>query len=153
MIRRLSLLATIVLSGLVASASPLAAQSAGPAAPRPAQPQLPSDSLQRARKYVAWLFNSQNDSLWASLDSLVKPQLESPAVFDELAADLAIRAGSEDRLIDERWVNRLGKRQYWRTSKYSDADEPFILRLVILPNGKLAGMGLNALSAAPPTDP
>ena len=33
------------------------------------------------------------------------------------------------------------------------ADEPIVLRLVIMPDGKLGGMGINPLSQVPPIDP
>jgi hypothetical protein len=91
--------------------------------------------------------------MFASLDSVSRAQYESPSVLDQIAADLAIRAGTEERVIGERWVNRLGKRQYWRTSKFSASDEPVILRLVILASGELGGVGMNPVSQAPPVDP
>jgi hypothetical protein len=143
------------MAALTVAVNVAAAQSTQPAPPQPhaVLAQLPSDSLERARRYATWLFTARSDSLFANLDSVVKTQFGSADTFDQIAADLAIRAGSEDRLISERWVNRLGKRQYWRTSKYSAAEEPVILRLVILPTGKIAGLGMNPLSQAPPIDP
>jgi hypothetical protein len=91
--------------------------------------------------------------VFAHLDSVSRQQYGSPSVLDEIAADLAISAGSEERLLEERWVNRLGKRQYWRTSKFSASDEPFMVRLAMLPTGELAGLGFNRQSNAPPVDP
>jgi len=154
--RQLALL--VALAALAAPVSVSTAQSAtSPAAAAPAAharlAQLSPDSLERARRYATWLLTARSDSLYASLDSTSRRQFGSVSVFDEIAADLAIRAGAEEHVIEERWVNRLGKRQYWRTSKYSGADEPMIVRLVILPTGELAGVGLNPRSQAPPTDP
>lgn len=151
----------VLLVAVAALAAPVRAssgQSAAPAAAGAPAPhvklaQLSTDSLERARRYATWLLTSRSDSLYASLDSTSRRQFGSASVFDEIAADLAIRAGAEERVMEERWVNRLGKRQYWRTSKYSAADEPMMLRLVILPTGELAGVGLNPQSQAPPTDP
>lgn len=151
---RPAVLTTIALASLVATAvSSAQSPVAAPAQPHVALAQLPPDSLERARRYVTWLFTARSDSLWANVDSIARIQFGSASVMDEVAADLAIRAGSEERLIEERWVNRLGKRQYWRTAKFSAADEPVLLRLVILPTGKLAGVGINPVSLAPPTDP
>jgi len=151
---RLSILAPIAVSALIASASRLPAQSAGSGAAKAGATRLPADSLERARRYSNWVFIARKDSLFASLDSTVMAQLGGSAdIFDELTADIAIRAGVEDHVIEERWVNRLGRRQYWRTSKFTIASEPFMLRIVMLPNGRIAGIGFNALSAAPPTDP
>jgi hypothetical protein len=150
------LLTSIAIVSLAASATVAAAQSSQPAAsaqPHKVLAQLPADSVERARRYAIWLMSARSDSLFANTDSVVKVQLGSASAFDQMSADLAIRAGSEDRLIEERWVNRQGKRQYWRTSKYSTSEEPIILRLVILPTGKLAGLGMNPVSQAPPIDP
>jgi hypothetical protein len=150
-------LALLLALASLAAPSVSAAQSAAPsiasAASHTRLAQLPPDSLERARRYAAWLLTSRSDSLYASLDSVGRRQFGSVSVFDEIAADLAIRAGAEERVVEERWVNRLGKRQYWRTSKYSAADEPMMLRLVMLPTGELAGVGVNPQSQAPPTDP
>jgi len=143
MTRPLRILAGLILPALAASATLAAAQSgASTPAPRTTLAQLPPDSLERARRYATWLFAARKDSLFANVDSSVKAQMGSADVFDAMAADVAIQAGAEDRVVEERWVNRLGKRQYW-----------LILRLVILPNGKLAGLGFTPLSQAPPIDP
>jgi hypothetical protein len=147
-----------LLIGLAALAAPAGASAQAPApraapAARPPLARLPSDSLERARRYATWLLTSRSDSLYASLDSVSRQQFGSASVFDDIAAGIAIQAGAEERLIGERWVNRLGKRQYWRTSKYSAMDELMILRLVILSTGELAGVGTSPQSQAPPTDP
>jgi hypothetical protein len=149
----------VALAAVAALAFPVSAfaqNSAAPAAPATARPklaQLLPDSLERARRYATWLLTSRSDSLFASLDSAGRAQFGSMSTFDEITADLAARAGAEDRVIQERWVTRLGKRQYWRTSKYSASEEPIIVRLVMLPTGQLAGIGVNPLSQAPPIDP
>jgi hypothetical protein len=151
---RPALLPALVAASLATSAIASAqATPSGPSGQHAVLAKLPPDSLERARRYAAWLFTARTDSLWANVDSIARIQFGSASVMDDIAADIAIRAGSEERLIEERWVNRLGKRQYWRTGKYSGADEPVILRLVILPSGKLAGMGVNPVSQAPPIDP
>ena len=63
------------------------------------------------------------------------------------------QAGSETQLVEERWVRRNGKRQYWRKGVYSNASEPILLRLVILPDGALGGIGLSPASQPPPIEP
>jgi hypothetical protein len=148
----------VALAALAAPVSVTSAQSAttstaGALAAHVVLAQLPPDSLVRARRYATWLLTARSDSLYASLDSTSRRQFGSVSVFDDIAADLAIRAGAEEHVVQERWVNRLGKRQYWRTSKYSAADEPMMVRFVILPTGELAGIGVNLQSQAPPTDP
>jgi hypothetical protein len=147
----------VTLLALVSLSVPCVAYAqSSPAAPATVHrtlAQLPPDSLQRARKYATWLFTARSDSLFASLDSVSRRQFESASTFDDVVAQLALMAGTEERMLEERWVNRLGKRQYWRTSKYTASDEPVITRFVILPTGELAGIGMNRASNAPPTDP
>ena len=142
---------------LAALASPcLAAAQATPSAAsathaKPAQ--LPADSLERARKYIAWLLESRSDSLFAHLDSLSRKQLGSPASIDKMSLDVAARAGTEERVLEERWVTRNGARQFWHTGKFTSMDEPVMLRLVILSTGEIAGFGFNPARNAPPIDP
>lgn len=138
-------------------ALPLAArgQSAPAAAPaaRPAPAQLPSDSLELARKFTTWLYSNQTDSLFASMDSIGQRDMKGPKGWEQTVAMLAMRAGTEEQVIGERWVTRLGKRQYWRTAKFSGIAEPFLVRWVIVAPGKIAGLGLGPASSAPPIDP
>lgn len=136
---------------------PLAArgQSAPAATPaaRPALAQLPPDSLDRARKFTTWLYTNQTDSLFAYMDSAGQQDMKGPKGWEETVAELAMRAGTEEQLISERWVTRLGKRQYWRTAKFSGMTEPFLVRWVIVAPGKIGGLGLGPASSAPPIDP
>lgn len=130
-------------------------QSAPAAAPatRPALAQLPSDSLERARRFTTWLYTNQTDSLFAYMDSAGQQDMKGPKGWEETVAQLAMRAGTEEQLISERWVTRLGKRQYWRTAKFSGMTEPFLVRWVIVAPGKIGGLGLGPASSAPPIDP
>ncbi|MDB4881800.1 MAG: hypothetical protein JWL95_566 [Gemmatimonadetes bacterium] len=148
--------ALVVLAALVLPVGAFGQNAPSPAAAASARPRpapLPKDSLERARRYATWLLTSRTDSMFANLDSATRAQFGSSSVLDDAAAEVAIRFGYELRVVEERWVTRLGKRQYWRTSKYSSFDEPVILRLVILSTGQLAGLGINPLSQAPPVDP
>lgn len=138
-------------------ALPLAARgqsvpAATPAA-RPALAQLPSDSLELARKFTTWLYTNQTDSLFAYMDSTGQQDMKSPKGWEETVAQLAMRAGAEEQLISERWVTRLGKRQYWRRAKFSGMAEPFLVRWVIIAPGRIGGLGLGPASSPPPIDP
>jgi hypothetical protein len=130
-------------------------QSAPAAAPaaRPATAQLPPDSLERARRFTTWLYTNQTDSLFAYMDSAGQEDMKGPKGWEETVAQLAMRAGTEEQLIAERWVTRLGKRQYWRTAKFSGMTEPFLVRWVIVAPGRIGGLGLGPASSAPPVDP
>jgi hypothetical protein len=66
---------------------------------------------------------------------------------------LAVRAGTETAVLEEKFVKRNGRTQYWRTARFSDFPEPILLRWVIDAEGKITGLGLGPLSQAPPIDP
>ena len=67
-------------------------------------------------------------------------------------AMVADRAGVEKRVIEERFVWRNGRRQYWRVMEMSGLAEPFVLRFVMDEEGRIAGIGLGPQSATPPVD-
>lgn len=140
----------LAVAGLALSATMLAAQ-ATPAAPTaPIQPV--GNEIELGRKFTQWLFTAQFDSLFAHADAegqqtLGRPE-EMQAHLDELVATL----GEESEVIEEKVVMRNGKPQYWRTSTYTMAPEPFMLRWVIV-KGQILGIGLNPASRAPAIDP
>jgi len=149
---------TLVLSLVLAIVLALPASMLGQAAPtspseRPRPAQLLPDSLARARKFTLWLYTNQTDSLFAYLDSASQRELKTPKALEETVAQLAVHAGSEEQLLEERWVTRRGLRQYWRKAKFSGVDEPFLVRLVMVAPGNVAGFGLGLASQAPPVDP
>ena len=129
------------------------AQTPAPS-PQPSTPQqLPADSLDIARRYATWFLTNQADSLFAHLPAEAKQQAGSAAEIGNQMMQFAAQAGSETQMVDERWVRRNGKRQYWRKGVYSNSQEPILLRLVILPDGSLGGIGLSPASQPPPIDP
>jgi hypothetical protein len=147
-----SALAVAVALALPGMASAQATPVSAPAAhPKPRQ--LAPDSLERARKFTAWLYTDQTDSLFAYMDSASREELKVPKALENMVAELATRAGVEEQLLEERWVTRNGRRQYWRKAKFSGVAEPFLVRWVLDAPGTIGGLGLNPASQAPPTDP
>ena len=144
-------LATALALGLPALASGQAAAAA--AAVRPTPRRLPPDSLERARRFTAWLYTNQTDSLFAYMDSASQRDFKVAKALEEIVAQLATRAGSEEQLLEERWVTRNGRRQYWRKAKFSDLAEPFLVRWVLDASGTIGGIGLGLATEAPPIDP
>jgi hypothetical protein len=150
-LRRSALLFALAAAPFAAAAAQTT-QSGTPAArPRPAQ--LPTDSLERARRYTLWLYTNQSDSLFAALDSASRADAGSARGVENWVAGLATFAGSEDSLVSERWVTRNGRRQYWRTAKFSGYPEPVQVRWVLTAKGEIGGLGMNPASSAPPIDP
>jgi hypothetical protein len=145
----------LVVAALASGLSAPSFAQATPAAPavRPKPPQLAPDSLERARKFTLWLYTNQTDSLFAYMDSASQKQLKVPKAYEEMVAELATRAGSEEQLLEERWVTRNGHRQYWRKARFSGVAEPFLVRWVMDAPGTIGGLGLGLASQAPPIDP
>jgi hypothetical protein len=147
----------LITAALALSAAPAAAQTAVAAspAPRPApRTPLPSDSVAIARKYATWFATAQADSIFNHLPAEAKAQIGSASALMEQFGQVTSHIGNEAQLVEERWVRRNGRRQYWRIARYTDfADEPFVLRIVIMPDGGLGGLGMNPLSQVPAVDP
>jgi hypothetical protein len=133
-------------------AAPLTAQAAPARVPPP--PKLDYDSLAFARQVTQWFLYADVDSLWAHSDtSLQSAYGGNKEVWADQVAQFALQFGQESSLIEERWVQRLGRRQYWRIMKLTESGEPIALRWVLLPGKKVPGFGINPVSALPPVDP
>lgn len=117
-----------------------------------AQERLPADSMELGRKYTLWFYTNLPDSLLAHMDSASRARM-TIAEIEQTMAQVAIRAGNEVSVIEEKFITRNGARQYWRTAKMDIMEEPFLLRWVITPKGEIAGVGMGPLSQAPPIDP
>lgn len=120
-----------------------------PASPAPQKP----DSLALARQYTVWFYTGQVDSLIAHHPAGAQRDTTLRQALMARMEQVAVRAGTEMSVIEEKFVKRNGATQYWRTAKFSDMGEPFLLRWVMLPDGKIGGLGLGPLSQAPPIDP
>jgi hypothetical protein len=144
------------LSAQTPAASPAATPTAAPA-PDPRTvipPKLDYDSLAFARQMIDWFYAAQIDSLWAHTHPMMQQQMGSKEKYSEMFAQFLQHAGSETSLVEERWVKRNGKRQYWRTINASDfPDQPLMIRWVLEPGKLVGGMGLNPQSQAPAVDP
>lgn len=156
-----SFLRNALLGALVAA--PLAAQTPAPApapaaaaapAPAPAPaPKLDYDSLAFGRQLTNWFYAGEADSLFAHSPAEMQAQMTKEA-WGQAMMQFVGRAGAEASLVEERWVKRNGKRQYWRVFNATEfTQEPVMLRWVLLPGKMIGGVGMNPASQAPPTDP
>jgi hypothetical protein len=137
---------------LPAAAWAQASPASAPAA-RPKPAQLPADSMELGRKYTTWLYTTQVDSIIAHMDSASRAQPGVAKSIEDGSAQLAMSAGSEVKVLEEKFITRNGNRQYWRKATFSNIAEPFLLRLVINSKGQLMGMGMGFATQAPPIDP
>jgi hypothetical protein len=115
-------------------------------------PQRP-DSLALARQFTVWLYTGQVDSLFAHHPADAQRDTTLRRRIRESVDQLALRAGTETSVIEEKFVKRNGRTQYWRTAKFTDFDQPLLVRWVLNPDGTIGGIGMGPLSQAPPIDP
>jgi hypothetical protein len=111
------------------------------------------DTLALARQFTVWLYTGQVDSLFAHHPADAQRDTTLRQRIRASVDQLALRAGTETAVIEEKFVKRNGRTQYWRTAKFSDFGEPLLVRWVLNPDGTIGGIGMGPLSQAPPIDP
>ncbi len=111
------------------------------------------DTLALARQFTVWLYTGQVDSLVAHHPADAQRDTTLRQRIRASVDQLALRAGTETSVIEEKFVKRNGRTQYWRTAKFSDFGEPLLVRWVLNPDGTIGGIGMGPLSQAPPIDP
>lgn len=109
--------------------------------------------MELARKYTLWIYTVQTDSVIAHMDSASRAQLGMARNIEDGVAQLTVSAGSEEKVLEEKFITRNGNRQYWRKAKFSIADEPMVIRIVMNAKGEMMGLGMNPASQTPPIDP
>jgi hypothetical protein len=126
---------------------------AGPlSAPLAAQAKLPDDSVALGRQWSTWFLTGRADSLASRMSAEVLQAHGGVSGIIDAQAMVAERAGLMKSVMEEKFVWRNGRRQYWRTMVMSVLPEPFVLRFVMGEDGRIVGVGLGPLSAAPPVD-
>ncbi len=115
-------------------------------------PHLPPDSMEIGRKYTDWFFNAEVDSLRASMTEEMQEQWTVDVTLERMDM-VAENVGFPTKIVEEKYVMRNGMPQFWYTAEFDSFDEPVMIRWVITPEGKIAGVGINPASQAPPTDP
>ena len=117
-----------------------------------AAPHLPPDSMELGRKYIEWWFDGQVDSLRSVMTAEVQERMTEDVLLARMDM-VEEQIGFPTEVVEEKYVMRNGMPQYWYTAEFDTAPEPFMIRWVITPDGKIDGMGLNPASMAPETDP
>lgn len=150
-LRYLATLATLAATPLVAQTT---ATSPSPAPATVTPPKLDYDSLAFGRQLNNWFYSSEVDSLWAHTSPGFQQQIGTKDQWMQMIATFTERAGMEIEPVEDRWVKRNGKRQYWHIFRASEfTAEPVMLRWVLEPGKMVGGLGMNPLSQAPPVDP
>ena len=140
--------AYFLLAASAAAQSPAAASASKP--PMPAPPT--TDLVVAGRKLANWILANQLDSVVANR----APSASADTVRMELARfveEIAIHAGNEVKVMEEKVVRRNGRYQYWRTAEFETAPSAVLFRIVLTPDGKYGGIGLGLANNPPPIDP
>lgn len=117
-----------------------------------AQETAPVDSLALARRYTAWLYAGEADSLLAHSTEEARASFSTAERWNSYAETIRTRGGEEVEVVEESWKLRNGECQYWRVARFSRMPEPLLVRWVLAPGGAIAGIGLGPSSQAPPID-
>lgn len=115
-------------------------------------PHLPADSMELGAGYMDMILNYDAEDL---RDHFTEELKESFGTADEIMdrmMGLFDQIGSQEEVVSQRYWMRHGKPQFWHTAIFSNMDEPFVFRLVIEPDGKISGMGINPESQNPEVD-
>lgn len=115
-------------------------------------PHLPPDSMEIGRKYIEWWLGAEVDSLRSVMTAEMQERWTEELTLERMDM-VAEQIGFPTDVVEEKYVMRNGMPQYWYTAEFDNAPEPFMIRWVITPDGKIAGVGLNPASMAPETDP
>lgn len=124
-------------------ALPLAAQEA----------RLPADSMEIGQKYTKWFLAYEADSLWSHMTPEMQERNGGVDHLVDMMDQVALQVGTEVEVLEERYVTRNGKPQFWHTGRFSEMPEPIQIRWVIEPDGRISGAGINPASQAPAVDP
>jgi hypothetical protein len=137
---------------LTAGAAAQTPSQASSAAKPPMPPPPTTDLVVAGRKLANWILANQLDSVVMN----AAPGENADTAKMQLARfveDLAIRGGSELKVIEEKVVRRNGAYQYWRTAEFERAPSTVLFRIVVTPDGKYAGFGIGLANNPPPIDP
>jgi len=135
-------------------AAPVAAQDQAeePAEADASAPHLPADSMELGAKYIDMIVNYDAGDFYENLTAEAQENLGTVGDIMDRMASMFEQIGEQDEVISQRYWMRNEKPQYWHTAKFTMMDEPIVFRLVIEPDGKISGIGINPESQNPPVD-
>lgn len=111
------------------------------------------DVLARGRHVMEWIYEVEADSIWNNMLPDAQARVESvDGIYDRMD-QVAIQLGDETAVEDEQVYHTELGNEYWRTSSFESAPEPFVWRMVLDDDGNIARVQLGPVSQspAPPT--
>jgi hypothetical protein len=137
----------ILLASLLALvlAAPVAAQSA---------PKSRDDSLAIGRKYIAWVYEYQTDSLWNRFAEPMRTALGSVDGLQGQMDHIALAFGSEIEVVEETVSAKDGNLVYTREVKFDGRPgDNAVWMWQIAPDGTIVGAGMRPKSQMPQSKP
>ena len=132
---------------ILGMAMPVAAQESEASGPH-----LPADSMEIGAGYMEMILNYDAEDLHENFTDARKENFGSPDVIMDRIMGLFDQLGDQEEVVSQRYWMRNGKPQFWHTAIFSEFDEPFVFRLVIEPDGRISGLGINPESQNPQVD-
>lgn len=151
-----------ILRGLIAATvltavtAPLAAQTAEKPALKAPLTLTAADSaryLELGRTYTRWFLAGKADSLATGMDAEILEKQGGVEGIVALQGQIAERAGTQTRMIEQKLTRRNGMLQFWHAGEFSEiAGDEVVIRFIFNDQGKVVGMGINPKTRAPAVD-
>ena len=120
-------------------AAPLAAQSESP------------DSLALGRKYTAWFFDGQSDSLWNAMVEDTQGRVGGMEGIENMMDQVIDQIGEETAVVSESAkIIDDGVLEYRRLAEFETAPERIVWIWRTNEEGQIVGAGIRPESQAPP---
>ena len=103
-----------------------------------AQTMSENQVLERGREVIGLWWDADGDGLWATMTPEFQQQLGSVVPLLDNRDNLLDQFGGEAEVLEERVIPAGGNMAYWRVVELEDGPEPFVLQLVITPDGLVA---------------
>lgn len=103
-----------------------------------AQTMSENQTLERGREVIALWWEGDGEALWATMTPEFQQQLGSIDPLLDSRDNLWEQFGEEAEVLEERVMPAGNNMAYWRVVELDSGPEPFVVHLVIQPDGLLA---------------
>lgn len=111
---------------------------AGFAAPVAGQSMSDEQAIERGRELIAWWWDAEADKLWQAFTPAFQTQLGDIEPLLESRDEIFDTFGGEAEVLKEVVVPAGDNMAYWRVIELEDGPEPFVLHLILQPDGLVA---------------
>ena len=112
-----------------------------------------ADVLARGRELTRLFFEGETKSVWSQMDPGMQGFMRSEESLSRFYKQSQIEMGEEGEVLSETVEKLVGFAIYERTSRWSKADVPYVIRWEISDNGSVGGFGMHDKRADPEPAP